>query len=85
MASKINELEEIEYVIYCRKSTEKTTGKQTQSIPDQINACMEFAERVWLKIKERPSDFSMFESEQEIYEQDHDDEPLNRSTEIFSL
>ena len=80
MASKINELEEIEYVIYCRKSTEKTTGKQTQSIPDQINACMEFAERVWLKIKERPSDFSMFESEQEIYEQDHDDEPLNRET-----
>ena len=46
MASKINELEEIEYVIYCRKSTEKTTGKQNQSIPDQINACMEFAERV---------------------------------------
>jgi hypothetical protein len=35
---------DIEYVIYCRKSTDESSGRQTQSIPDQIEKCMKYAE-----------------------------------------
>ena len=72
---------DIEYVIYCRKSTDESSGRQTQSIPDQIEKCMKYAEDNWLTIKKRPSDFSVFESEKEIFDQDNDPEWKNR--EIF--
>jgi len=58
-------MNDIEYIIYCRKSTEENTEKQTQSIPDQIRVCTEFAQRNGLKIKKRPRDFSMFETPME--------------------
>jgi hypothetical protein len=35
----------IEYVIYCRKSSDESSGNQKQSIPDQIKACLTYAER----------------------------------------
>jgi DNA invertase Pin-like site-specific DNA recombinase len=54
-------MSDMEYVIYCRKSTDESSNKQTQSIPDQIKRCIEFAEQNGLKIKEKPSDFSDFE------------------------
>jgi hypothetical protein len=38
-------LEPIEYVIYCRKSTDETSEHQKQSIPDQIKACINYAEK----------------------------------------
>ena len=56
--------ESIEYVIYCRKSTEES-DRQSQSIPDQIKVCMDYAEHENLRLKKRPSDFSIFESDLE--------------------
>ena len=53
--------ESIEYVIYCRKSTEES-DRQSQSIPDQIKVCMDYAEHENLRLKKRPSDFSIFET-----------------------
>ena len=38
-------MDDVEYIIYCRKSTEENTDKQTQSIPDQIRCCMDYAEK----------------------------------------
>lgn len=35
----------MEYIVYCRKSTDENTDRQIQSIPDQIKECMEFAEK----------------------------------------
>ena len=55
-------LENIEYVVYCRKSTDESSGNQKQSIPDQIEACLKYAERENLKIMWKPSDFSNFET-----------------------
>ena len=75
------EMLDIEYVIYCRKSTDESSGRQAQSIPDQIEKCMKYAEDNWLTIRKRPSDFSVFESEKEIFDQDNDPERRNR--EIF--
>ena len=67
-------MSDIEYVIYCRKSTDESSNKQTQSIPDQIKRCIEFAEQNGLKIKEKPSDFSDFEWKYDIRNEDHDKE-----------
>jgi hypothetical protein len=36
-------LQDMEYVIYCRKSTDDSSGQQTQSIPDQIRKCVDYA------------------------------------------
>jgi hypothetical protein len=72
MNTKKKEVENIEYVIYCRKSTDDSTDKQTQSIPDQILYCMEYAEKNNLTIKDRPQDFSDFETDEEILKQDND-------------
>jgi DNA invertase Pin-like site-specific DNA recombinase len=71
-------MSEIEYVIYCRKSTDESSGKQTQSIPDQIKRCIEYAKNNGLIIKQKPLDFSNFETEREIFEEDTDKELQNR-------
>ena len=62
-------MSDIEYVIYCRKSTDESSGMQVQSIPDQIRACKEYAERNWLKIKAKPKDFD-FETPSEVAKED---------------
>ncbi len=64
--------EQIEYVIYCRKSSSENSEKQVQSIPSQIEKCMQYAEMNWLKIKTRPKNFTDFETELEIEKQDTD-------------
>ena len=66
------------YVIYCRKSTDESTEKQIQSIPDQMKECMEWAQQEWYEIAPRPTNFSVFESEEEIDKQDRDDSPRNK-------
>lgn len=71
-------MKNIEYVIYCRKSTDETSEHQKQSIPDQIKACIEFAKRENLKIKEKPKDFSDFENEKEIFEENNTSDLQNR-------
>lgn len=68
----------IEYVIYCRKSTEEDTEKQVQSIPDQIKKCMDYASNNNLKIMSKPQDFSNFESKEEIIKEDTDSEISNQ-------
>lgn len=68
----------IDYVIYCRKSSDESSGNQKQSIPDQIKACLQYAKREWLKIKEKPKDFSLFESEQELNKEDKESDLANR-------
>lgn len=72
--------EDIEYVIYCRKSTDETSELQKQSIPDQIRACIEYAKREWLTVKEKPKDFSSFESDYEIDKEDNESDIENRRT-----
>jgi len=62
----------IDYVIYCRKSTDESSGMQVQSIPDQIKKCIEYAKNNGLKIKEKPQDFSDFETELDIKKEDTD-------------
>jgi len=74
----------IEYVIYCRKSSDESSGNQKQSIPDQIKACLTYAEREWLKIKEKPKDFSLFESEQELRKEDKESDMANRKVYLDS-
>ncbi|EKD66117.1 MAG: resolvase protein [uncultured bacterium (gcode 4)] len=69
---------EVEYVIYCRKSTDESSDNQKQSIPDQIKTCIDYAKREWLKIKEKPKDFSLFENENELEKENNESELLNR-------
>ncbi len=71
-------MENIEYVIYCRKSTDESSDNQKQSIPDQIKTCIDYAKREWLKIKEKPKDFSLFESEYEIEKENNESDLVNR-------
>jgi DNA invertase Pin-like site-specific DNA recombinase len=71
-------MDNIEYVIYCRKSTDESSDNQKQSIPDQIKACIDFAKRENITIKEKPKDFSIFESEYEINKEDSENDILNR-------
>ena len=66
------------FILYCRKSTDESSEQQKQSIPDQIRACMEYAKRENINIMQKPSDFTIFESEMDIYKEDHDSELLNR-------
>lgn len=67
----------LEYVIYCRKSTDESSGQQNQSIPDQIQKCVDYAEKEWLTIKHKPKDFE-FESDSDIFKEDNDTDILNR-------
>ena len=64
----------IEYVIYCRKSTDETSGMQVQSIPTQIKKCMEYVKNSdgQIKIMQKPADFSDFETEADIKKEDLD-------------
>jgi DNA invertase Pin-like site-specific DNA recombinase len=71
-------IDDIEYVIYCRKSSDESTEKQVQSIPDQIKKCIEYANSNWLKIKKKPENFSDFESEREIIEENNNSEISNQ-------
>ena len=73
-------MENIEYVIYCRKSTDESSDNQKQSIPDQIRTCIDYANREKLNIQERPKDFSIFESEKDIYNEDNENDISNRRT-----
>lgn len=68
----------MEYVIYCRKSTDENTDKQVQSIPDQMKECMEFAEKNWLTVTKKPKDFSLFETAEEIKKQNSDESAYSR-------
>jgi len=47
---KVLDPRELKFVLYARKSTNETEGKQIRSLPDQINECKEFADRAGLKI-----------------------------------
>lgn len=70
------------YVIYCRKSTDESSGKQTQSIPDQIRACLRYAKDRGLEIMIKPDDFSQFESTSEIEKENDETDIDNRRTYI---
>jgi len=70
--------EVIEYVIYCRKSTDESSGMQTQSIPDQIQKCVKYAKDNWITIMKKPDDFSDFESEKEIKKEQQEKDIQNR-------
>lgn len=67
----------VEYVIYCRKSTDESSGKQAQSIPDQLRYCIEHAKKNGMKIKTKPVNFE-FETEGDIAKEDNDPEVSNR-------
>ena len=61
---------QMEYVIYCRKSTDESQQKQVQSISDQIKTCMKFAKNNGLSIALKPQNFP-FESEEEILKENN--------------
>jgi len=73
-------MSDINYIIYCRKSTDESSDNQKQSIPDQIRACVSYAEREGLTIVSKPKDFSLFESESEVYKEDNEADLVNRKT-----
>ena len=66
-------LKDIEYVIYCRSSSDESADKQQSSIPQQIKACMEYAEKAGLQIAKKPDNFE-FEDNDDIFKEDTDDE-----------
>lgn len=51
-------VDDIEYIVYCRKSSEESSKGQEQSILDQLNACIDHAHRVWLKLAEKNEIFN---------------------------
>ncbi len=79
-ANNSDDEEIIEYVIYCRKSTDESSDKQVASIPRQIRKCIKFAKREGLTIKKKPKKFSDFESEKEILEEDNFSDLDDRKT-----
>ncbi len=68
----------MEYVIYCRRSSDDWSWKQEQSIPDQIDRCMKYAYENKITIALKPDNFSDFESKQDIINEDNDPDPRNR-------
>lgn len=62
----------IEYVIYCRKSTDENSGKQTQSISDQLRLCIKHAKEMKYSIMKKPEDFSDFEDSYQITKEDNE-------------
>ncbi len=71
---------EIDYIIYVRKSTDEKSWRQSQSIPDQIVACVNYANDRGFKIRKKPSNFE-FETWEEIERENHD--PDTRNVEIY--
>jgi DNA invertase Pin-like site-specific DNA recombinase len=69
----VDYLKEIEYVIYCRSSSDESSDKQQSSIPQQMRACVEYAERAWLPIKQKPDKFE-FEEDTDLKKEDADEE-----------
>lgn len=70
----------MQYVIYCRRSSDEKSEKQTQSIPDQIKRCIEYAQNNGLEIAHKPTDFSEFETPEELLAEDNDSDLNNRKT-----
>lgn len=68
----------MEYVIYCRRSSDDGSGKQEQSIPDQIDRCIKFAKDNNIKIALKPDNFSDFETEADLKAEDNDSDLKNR-------
>ena len=62
----------IEYVVYCRKSTDESSGKQTQSIPDQLRLCIKHANEMNYKIMKKPEDFSDFEDAYQVAKEENE-------------
>lgn len=50
----------LEYIIYVRKSSEESTGKQVQSIYDQIRICLKFAENNNIKVRKKDWLYDVF-------------------------
>jgi len=69
--------EPIKYVIYCRKSTSKSSWKQEQSIASQIESCINYAKRHKLEIMEKPTNFE-FETEEEVLKEENDTDMVFR-------
>lgn len=63
------EMGNMEYVLYCRKSRDED-DKQVASIPRQISLCLKHAEEHGLAIKQKPKDFP-FEDKEEIIKEDN--------------
>ncbi len=70
--------ENLEYVIYCRKSTDENSEHQKQSIPDQIRFCIEYAKNQGLRIAEKPAEFAEFETEIELNKEKNETDISNR-------
>ncbi len=68
----------MEYVLYCRKSSDDGSGKQEQSIPDQIDRCIKRAKENGVTIAKKPEIFSDFETEAELLAEDNDSDIKNR-------
>lgn len=68
----------LEYVIYCRKSTDESSDHQKQSIPDQIKACIDYAQREGLTIAKKPKNFDDFQSEMEVYKEENESDLESR-------
>ncbi len=68
----------IKYIIYVRKSTDEHSEHQKQSIPDQIIKCIQYAENNWLIIASKPSNFSDFETENDIKLEQNEKDEINR-------
>ncbi len=68
----------LEYVIYCRKSTDESSDHQKQSIPDQIQACIDYAKREGLTIAKKPKNFEDFQNEMELYKEENESDIESR-------
>lgn len=66
-----------EYIIYLRKSSE-SKKKQEQSIPDQLEACWNYAKSNNLIIKKKPINFEQFETEKDIQYENNLKDPSER-------
>jgi DNA invertase Pin-like site-specific DNA recombinase len=62
----ITDDELVEYVIYCRKSTDESSQKQVASIPRQIEHCVNYAKNNNLIIKEKTGKNFPFEDAEDI-------------------
>lgn len=68
----------MEYIIYARKSSDESSGKQEQSIADQIERCIKYAKDNSIKIAPKPDNFSDFETEADLITEDQDSDIKNK-------